>query len=371
MENKVYFYVGTYTNSIKFGTGRIVEGKGKGIYLIEFDLKSFNIKIINTFSNILNPSYIRLNKKHNLLFVVNELKEYLSEVGGAVCSYHVDKLTGKISLINVQPTVGSDPCHIELNMDESQLYVSNFDSGSLSVFGINLDGSIGNLLQFIQNSGSSVDPERQKGPHVHSVTCSPNGKFAYVQDLGLDKIFIYEISVGDTPLQEISESPINTKPGSGPRHSIISKGNYYYVINELDSSILVYSHHPSTGGLKELQYISTIPKDNTIMNNTCADIHITPDGNFIYGSNRGHNSLAIFRIDQSTGCLTNIGFHPSGGSEPRNFAIEPSGNFLMCANQDSDNLTVFSIDQKSGALNEVSRIMIPTPVCIQFVDLER
>jgi len=278
----------------------------------------------------------------------------------------MSKSNGALTFINTQPTLGTDPCHVIVNAEGTHLFVSNFMSGSVAVFPINPDGSLGEACQFIQHTGSSVNPARQSGPHAHSLVFSPDGKYAFVPDLGIDKMMIYKTNAGTQPLAETALPYFKTQPGAGPRHCTFSPdGRFDYLINELGCSILVLAYDEEDGSFKEVQAVSSLPQGVNVPGNTCADVHITPDGNFLYGSNRGHNSLIIYKIDKNSGMLEFVDCPPCGGRIPRNFAIEPTGKYLLCANQDSDDIVVFNIDHETGRLSEISKINIPTPVCVK------
>jgi len=365
MLGKIYVYVGTYTCPIRFGTGQILEGKGKGIYLLELDYNTGKLKHLETFYNIINPSYLVLNNTHKSLYAVNELKEFEGKASGSVSSFAVSE-DGRLTYINTQATGGLDPCHVEINPQGTHIYVSNFMSGSVVVYPLEAGGPIGEALQFIQHEGSSIDPKRQIGPHAHSVVFSPDGSYAFVPDLGLDKLMIYKVNEKTKTLEEAPVPYLITSPGAGPRHCVFDYfGKYCYVINELDCTILTLSYCANRGSFTVLQSISSLPDGVCKSGNTCADVHISPSGDYLYGSNRGHDSLVIYRIDKGSGMLSYVGCQSCGGKTPRNFAIDPTGRYLMCANQDSDLIIVFDIDPNSGYLIKKSEISIPTPVCIR------
>lgn len=368
MSQELRVYVGTYTHPIKFGTGQILDSKGQGIYLLELDLQTGNLELKQILKNIVNPSYLAVNQDNTYLYAVNELKEFRGMASGAVSAFRISEHTGDLEFLNQQPTNGTDPCHVEIDPQGEHLYVCNFMSGSVSVFPIRPDGSIGKLCQFIQHEGSSVNPTRQSGPHAHSLIFSPDGRFAFVPDLGLDKLMAYQVMSGENPLAASSVPWFQTKPGAGPRHCVFSPdGNFCYLINELDSTILALAFDKENGSFKELQCVSSLPQDVSIPGNTCADIHLTPDGAFMYGSNRGHNSLIIYKINKKTGLLDFVDCQPCGGEIPRNFAIDPTGEYLLCANQDSDNIVIFRIDAETGQLSKMSKIRVHTPVCVKLV----
>jgi 6-phosphogluconolactonase len=366
MIQKLHVYIGTYTHPIKFGTGQILDRKGQGLYLLELDLQAGKLDIKEIFRNIVNPSYLVVNKENTCLYAVNELKEFQGMASGAVSAIRISEHTGDLELLNQQPTNGTDPCHVEIDPQGDLLYVSNFMSGSVSVFPIQPDGSIGELSQFIQHEGSSVNPARQSGPHAHSLVFSPDGRFAFVPDLGLDKLMTYQVVSGENPLAASSVPWFQTKPGAGPRHCTFSAdGNFCYLINELDSTILALSYDKDKGSFRELQCVSSLPQGISVPGNTCADIHLSPDGMFLYGSNRGHNSLIIYQLDKQTGWLEYVDCQLCGGEIPRNFAIDPTGSYLLCANQDSNNIVVFRINAETGHLTKSSEITVHTPVCVK------
>ncbi len=364
MKSNILVFIGTYTQPIKFGTGQILEGKGEGIYLFNLSLETGALTHMHTVTDAVNPSYLVLNKKNQCLYVVNELKEYNGKASGAVSSYSFSVADQTLQYINSQPTNSTDPCHVETSKDDAYIYVSNFMSGSISVFPLGTNGELKPMKQFIQHHGSSVNPVRQNGPHAHSVVFSPDHRYVFVPDLGLDKLMIYKIN--DNLLDEPKAAYYETFPGAGPRHCTFSPdGRYCYLINELNSSIEVLAYDQASAGLISLQIVSSLPEDVDGTDNTCADIHLTPDGKFLYGSNRGHNSLIIYQIDQNSGLLSYIDCTPCGGEIPRNFDIDPTGHYLLCANQDSDNITIFEIDPDIGLLKQTSKVTINTPVCVK------
>jgi 6-phosphogluconolactonase len=368
MSQKLRVYVGTYTHPIKFGTGQILDSKGQGIYLLELDLQTGNLELKEIFKNIVNPSYLVINDDNTCLYAVNELKEFQGKASGAVSAFRISRQTGDLEFLNQQATNGTDPCHVEIDPQGTHLFVSNFMSGSVSVFPIQQDGSIGELSQFIQHQGSSVNPARQSGPHAHSLIFSPDGCFAFVPDLGLDKLMVYEVSNNLEPLVDVPGSHFQTKPGAGPRHCAFSPdGVFCYLINELDSTILALAYDTEMGTFRELQCVSSLPQGVSLPGNTCADVHLTPDGAFLFGSNRGHNSLIIYQIDKQTGWLEYVDCQPCGGEIPRNFAVDSTGSYLLCANQDSNNIVVFRINAETGHLTKLSEITVHTPVCVKPV----
>lgn len=365
MGNKQYIYVGTYSLPIKFGTGEILNGKGKGIYLYEFDTETAKLKLINVNEGIDNPSFLTIDYEARRLYAVNELKEYKGEASGSVSAFII-KEDGSLELINRLATHGTDPCHVILSPDRHHLIVSNYMSGSVSVYPVLSGGALGEIEQFIKYEGKGVNPSRQAGPHAHSAAFSKDFRFVYICDLGTDRVKAYRYSDSGKPLSDDGMTDYLAAPGAGPRFAEYSAdGRYAYIINELESSISVTAFDNKTGTLKEIQKVSTIPSGSDNKNNICADLHITPDGRFLFGSNRGLDNLAIYSIDKSTGLLSLVGFEPCGGRTPRNFTIDATGSFLLCGNQDSDCIAVFSIDKDTGMLKKESEAYAPTPVCIR------
>ena len=361
-------FVGTYTDPILFGTGKILEGKGDGIYAYRMNPDSGAMELIKTNTGITNPSYLAFDSACKYLYAVNELKSYQGEATGTVSSFRIDIKAGQLTYINKKPTGGTDPCHLIVDAADKHVLLANFMSGSVCVLPIQDDGSLGDASDFIQHQGSSIDPDRQQGPHAHAVTLDKNNRYAYIPDLGLDETLIYRFDADSGKLEPNKEPSVAVKPGAGPRHIIFHPaGRYAYLINELDSTIDAYLYDEDTGGLQNIQTISTLP-DNFKEHSTCADVQVSPSGEFLYGSNRGHDSIVIYKIDQSTGRLDCIGFESTRGKTPRNFAIDPAGKLLLAANQDSDTIVAFRIDRQTGKLQTTGQVTnVPTPVCVKMI----
>ena len=368
MTQEYLVFVGTYTDPILFGTGKILEGKGEGIYVYRMDPASGAMKPVKTNTGITNPSYLAFDAGCRNLYAVNELKSYHGEPTGTVSAFAVDSKTGQLTFLNKKPTGGTDPCHLIVDQSGKYVLLANFMSGSVCVLPILAGGSLGDASDFIQHHGSSIDPNRQQGPHAHAVTLDEANRYAYVPDLGLDQTLIYRFDGKSGKLEPNQVPSVAVKPGAGPRHLVFhpDKRNAY-LINELDSTIAVYGYDRDTGRLSEIQTISTLPEDFD-GSSTCADVHVSPSGKFLYGSNRGHDSIVIYKIDQSTGQLSCIGHESTRGNTPRNFAIDPAGNFLLAANQDSDTIVTFRIDPQTGELHPTGQVTeVPTPVCVKIL----
>lgn len=365
MPKNLTVYVGTYTQPIKFGTGQILEGKGKGIYRLLLNTQTGALSQDGTVTEASNPSYLTLDQSGNYLYAVNELKEYNGEACGSVSAYIVDSKTHDLTYLNTKPTGGTDPCHVTINKENTHVFVCNFMSGSVCIFPIKKDGSLDNASQFIQHSGSSENKTRQASPHAHSLIFDADNRLAFVPDLGIDKVMIYRTDFINGKLIPNKIPWFAVKPGSGPRHCVFHNSNKTcYLINELDSTISVLSYNAEKGIFKELQKVPSVVEQFD-GENTCADVHISPNDKFLYGSNRGHNSIIIYAINHSNGFLDYVDTSPCGGRIPRNFAIDPTGTFVLVCNQDTDNIVVFKIDQHTGKLEKVSDFHVPTPVCVK------
>jgi 6-phosphogluconolactonase len=353
-----FVYVGTYASSDK-----------PGIFIYTLDAHRGQLTFVDSVAGITNPSYLAIDNQRLRLYAVSETATFEGQEGGAVVAYAKDPQTGKLTFINQQPTGGADPCYVTVDPTSRVLLNANYDvdhaHGSISAYPLSAYGEIGARTDRVQHEGKGVRPDRQAGPHKHSVVLDKSGKTALVADLGLDKIFIYTIDFVHTKYVYHGETQV--APATGPRHIVFSAtGNHVYVINELNNTINHFAYDESNQTLNHLQTVSTLPHDFT-GENTAADIHISPDGRFLYGSNRGHDSLAIFRIAQDSGNLTLVQHVSTGGKTPRNFAITPEGRFLLVAHQDSHTIIVFRIDQPTGTLTPTGDTLeIPQPVCIQY-----
>jgi 6-phosphogluconolactonase len=361
-------YVGTYTEPIRFGTGRILQGKGEGIYVYRLDPSSGAMERVSETTGITNPSYLAFDFTERFLYAVNELKTYDEKPSGTVSAFTVDPETGRLRFLNRRLTHGTDPCHVVVDRKRNYLFVTNFMSGSVCVLPVLDDGSLGDTCDFVQHQGSGIDPVRQMGPHAHSLTLDETNRFAFVPDLGLDKLMVYRFDPKRGMLEPNQTPWIKMKPGAGPRHVAFHPGGRFaYLINELDSTLTALSYNGSRGTFKVLQTVPTLP-EGFRGESTTADVQVSPSGAFVYGSNRGHDSIVSFRIDQHTGRLRYIGHEPTQGKTPRSFGIDPTGRFLLAANQDSDTVVTFHIEPRTGRLLPTGHVtQVPTPVCIKFL----
>jgi 6-phosphogluconolactonase len=361
-------YVGTYSEPIRFGTGQILEGKGRGIYAYRFDRAAGKLIPAGTTEGVRNSSYLAFDPARRFLFCVNEFKEYEGHASGAVSSFRIDPATGALEYLNTRASRGTDPCHLIVDATGRFVLIANFASGSVCVLPIDAEGRLGEAVEFVQHRGSSVDPKRQAGPHAHAVEIDKANRFVFVPDLGIDAIVVYAFDANTGKLTPHPTQPlVRTAPGAGPRQLVMRPdGRFAYLINELDSTMTAFAYDSGSGILTALQTLPTLPA-GFAGHSTCAEVQITPDGRFLYGSNRGHDSLAIFAIDPAQGTLTPVGHESTRGRIPRNFAIAPCGTFLAAANQDTDNLLMFRLDPASGRLTPTGDVVQPgTPICVKF-----
>jgi len=349
-------YVGTYTS-----------GKSEGIYLYRLNLTSGELKHVATTKGVKDPSFLALDPGRRYLYAVNEVEEFAGKKTGALSAFAVDQRTGELSLLNQQPSLGGAPCYVVVDQTGRFVLVANYVGGNVAVLPTNSDGSLGEATDVKQDLGSSINVERQEGPHAHCIVLDPANRFAYACDLGADKIMIFRFDERRGKLIPNTMPSVQAKPGAGPRHLTFHPGGKYaYVINELHATITAFAHDQIRGDLKEVQTIPTLPADFTGAN-TSADIHVSPDGRFLYCSNRGHDSIAAFMIEPWNGKLTFIAHESTGGKTPRNFAIDPTGAFLLVANQNSDNIVTFRRDMKTGRLSRTGQVVeVPSPVCLKF-----
>ena len=349
-------YVGTYTS-----------GKSEGIYLYRLNLTSGELQHVATTKGVKDPSYLALARSRRYLYAVNEVEEFAGKQSGAVSAFAVDQRTGELRLLNQQPSLGGSPCYVTVDRTGKFVLVANYSGGNVAVLPVFGDGSLGAATDVQQNQGSSINSERQQGPHAHCIELNPNNRFAYVCDLGTDKIMIFRFDRRQGKLVPGKSSFVQARPGAGPRHLTFHPGGKYaYVLNELHATVSAFARDRSNGNLKEIQTAPTLPRDPTVAD-TGADIHVSPDGGFLYCSNRGHDSIAAFKINQRNGGLTFIAHEPTGGKTPRNFAIDPTGTFLLVANQKSENIVTFRRDRKTGRLSATGHSAeVPSPVCLKF-----
>ena len=353
---KRFFCVGTYTEPILFGTGEVLNGRGNGIYLCAFE--DGKISIIETV-HLRNPSYFCFNEKNKKIYAVNELKEYLGRHGGGITQIDYD-LKGNLTVQNTYNIGGADPCHVACSPDFSCCSIANFASGSITIVPLNKEGNMLDSHLNFQHKGSSVHPIRQKAPHAHSSIFFNHRKKFLVPDLGTDTVVSYEYS--SEGVFQRDHNSISLPAGSGPRFGEITPDDHdFYLVNELNSTITHFV--VQNDSLISQNTVSTLPQDYS-GTNICSDLHISPNQKYLYATNRGHDSIACYRLTENRK-LQFIQRVSSRGRTPRNFAIDPAGKFLIVGNQDSDNIVVFSIEN-NGRLHFCAEYQMPTPVCIRF-----
>jgi 6-phosphogluconolactonase len=352
-------YLGTYTNA-----------KSKGIYVSRLDLARGTLSPPVLAAESQNPSFLAIHPTRDWLYAVNEIGSYEGKSSGSVSAFSINRETGALTPINRQPSVGGGPAHLVVDHGGRNVLVANYGGGSVAVLPISADGGLKPSTAFVQHTGSSVNPDRQREPHAHSVNVDASDRFAYVTDLGLDKVMIYRFDAATGTLTAGEPPFAATSPGAGPRHfAIHPQQKFAYVINELQNSVTAFARDAATGGLTMLQTISTLPPDvKALPAYSTAEVLVHASGRFLYGSNRGQDSISVFTIDQGSGRLGFVETVPTGGSTPRGFGIDPSGAYLIAGNQRSDSVVVFRIDRSTGRLTATgSRIDVGAPVSVKFV----
>jgi 6-phosphogluconolactonase len=357
-------YVGTYTGE-----------ESKGIYL--YKLQTENLEVsqnvtlvpLGLAAETRSPSFLAIEPMRRLLFAVGEVDDFNGKRTGGVSAFSIDPATGKLKLINQQPSMGTGPCHLLLDNEGRNVLVANYGSGSVAVLPVAADGRLGEASDVEQHAGKSINPQRQEGPHAHCVTLDPAGRYVFVCDLGLDKVMIYRFDSEKGKLTPNEPAFAAVKPGAGPRHMAFRPdGRFAYVINELDSTVTAFAYDAASGGLREVQTVSTLPP-HFDGENTTAEIAVHPNGKYLYGSNRGHESVVLFAIDEDAGTLKYVEDQDTGGRTPRHFELDRAGKHLIIANQATDTLLVCRIDGASGRLKP-SGVFVeaPTPVCVKFLE---
>jgi 6-phosphogluconolactonase len=348
----VLVYVGTYTNR-----------GSEGVYVYRLDSATGGLTLVNKSPRLNSPSFVAIDPKGRCVYAVRES----GGPAGAVVALSRNQATNELTVLNDQPSGGQGPCYVTVDREDRFVLAANYGSGSVAVFPIAEDGRLQPASCVVQHEGSSVNA-RQKGPHAHSIVLDPANRYAFVPDLGIDKIMIYRFDREHGKLLPNDPPFAKCEPGSGPRHfTFHPDGKHAYVIEEISSTVTAFAYDADAGTLKSLQKISTLPKDFK-GTNTSADIHVHPSGRFLYGSNRGHDSITGFAIDGKTGELRLLGYTPTQGKNPRNFAIDPSGTFLLAANQDGNNIVSFRINQETGELTPTGQVcQVSMPVCVKMV----
>jgi 6-phosphogluconolactonase len=350
-------YVGTYTD------------KGsKGIYAYSFDPGTGESKVLGLAAETANPSFLAIDANGKYLYAVNEIDNFNGGHGGGVSAFAIDPGTGRLTLLQQVSSLGADPAHLSLDKTGRYLLVANYTSGNIAVFPVLGDGKLGSRTAFVQHAGSSINKERQAGPHAHEIQTSNNNQFVLTADLGLDELLVYRFDSNTGSLAPNDPAFVKVSPGAGPRHfAMAPSGKFVYLVNEMASTVTVFGFAPSSGRLQDQQSISTLPADFK-GENTTAEIEVDSHGKFLYASNRGDDSIAVFAINPRDGKLTFVERVPTGGKTPRHFTLDPTGTWLFAANQDSNSISIFRVNLDNGRLTPTSHtLQVSTPVCVVFV----
>jgi 6-phosphogluconolactonase len=355
--DRAWVFIGTYNGP-----------RSKGIYRCEMDLKTGKLGEPELAAEVANPSFLAIHPTRQFLYAVGEMEMFGGKKGGAVSALSLDPKTGKLALLNQKPSGGGGPCHLVVDKAGKHVLVANYGGGSASVLAVGADGKLEETTAFVQHKGSSEDKSRQEAPHAHSINLDAANRFAFVADLGLDKVVVYRYDADRGTLTPAE--PASVAPGSGPRHfAFHPDGKHAYVINEMALTITAFTYDPESGVLKTLQTASTLPagtpRDKSF---STAEVQVHPTGKFVYGSNRGQNTIAVFTVNPKSGELSPAGHQGENVKTPRNFGIDPTGKFLVVANQDGHSLVVFRIDPETGALKPTGHtVEVGNPVCVKFV----
>ncbi len=347
--------------------GSYAERDAEGIHLCRLDRQSGELTRLGGVSGVKNPSFQALHPNGRFLYTVGESEDFHGGHSGSVGAFAIDSATGNLTYLNQESAMGTGPCHLIVDRAGKHVLAANYGGGSVVVLPIESDGRVGVACAFNQHEGSSVHP-RQTSPHAHCINNDDADRFVIAADLGLDKLLIYRYDLQHGSIAPNPEMPFATvTPGAGPRHFAFHPGGQFaYVINELNSTVTAFRYDAVPGTLTTLQEISTLP-DGFTGQSTTAEIAVSPDGRFVYGSNRGHDSIVVYAVDAASGKLSLVSHHSTQGQQPRNFAIDPSGTFLLAANQRTGNVVVFRVDRATGKLNPTGhQLQLTKPVCVTF-----
>jgi 6-phosphogluconolactonase len=358
-----------------FGTYTGGPSGSEGIYVSRFDAATGTLSPPVLAGRAKNPSFLALHPRLPVLYAVSEVSDADGRPTGGVLAFRVNAADGTLTPINHQPSGGKGPCHVSVDPTGRVVLAANYGGGSVIALGVADDGGLrpvtaadGGPGGFIQHEGKSVNPQRQEGPHGHSINPTADGRFAIACDLGVDKVFVHAVDAGRATLAAHGHAVV--KAGAGPRHfAFHPDGRHGYCVNELDLTVTAFDFDPAAGALVPVQSLSTLPADvGDTKGFSTAEIVAHPGGRFVYASNRGHDTIAMYAVDGGTGRLSFLGVEPIRGQVPRNFVLDPSGRFLLAAGQKSDTVTVFAIDPKIGRLSFTGQTLpVPAPVCIRFL----
>lgn len=348
---------------VYFGTHR--SGPGIGFSIAHFDTDTGALTKPEFIMEAVEPAFFVVPPDGKHLYTCNSGRP------GAISAYAIDPKSGHLTFLNQQPSGGDDPSYVCLDKTGRYALTANYLSGTIAALAIKPDGSLGDRTAFFQHTGSSVNPQRQMHPFAHSIIVDPSNRFVLVADLGVDKVFVYRFDEKTGSLTPNDPPFVTIKPGSGPRHvKFHPNGKWVYVISEIGSTVTGFNWDGAQGALTEFQTVSTLPEGFT-NTSTCAELEIHPNGRFLYGSNRGHDSLAVFGIDETTGRLTPIQHVSTQGKTPRNFAFDPTAKWILCTNHGSNNAVVFRVDETTGRLTPVGQpVEVPYPFCERFLPVK-
>ena len=355
-------YVGTYTGA-----------KSKGIYLFRLDTATGALTSLGLAGETVNPSWVTIHPNHRFLYAAGEIARFGGKASGAVSAFSIHPETGKLTLLNQQPSVGTGPCHLTVDASGKTVLVANYGGGSIAALSIREDGHLGDTTAFIQHTGSGANRQRQEAPHAHGIYLDAANRFALVPDLGLDKVQIYRFDAAHGTLAPNDPPSASLKAGSGPRHLAMSpNGRHAYVISEIACTMTAFEYDSERGALREVQTISTLPENETVKPGfSTAEVFVHRSGKFLYGSNRGHNTIAVYALDEKSGKMTHLENVSTQGRVPRGFGIDPSGSYLLVANQDSSNLVLLRIDPTTGRLTPTGQTAeAPMPVSVAFLPIK-
>ena len=352
-------YIGTYSR-----------GDSKGIYSFVLDTAAGTLTPEGLVAETENPSFLAIHPTGKYLYAVNEIDKYKGQASGSVTAFKINASSGKLERLNEVAAGGTTTCHVNISRNGKFAVIANYGSGSCAAFALGPDGKLGDRTAFHQHAGTSSDPGRQKGPHAHSVNFDTQNKHVIVADLGLDQVKVYNFNAATGAMTPNEPAFTKVKAGSGPRHfSFHPSGKYAYVINEMACTVTAFNWNAAKGTLTEIDTITTLPGPVEKGFST-AEVVAHPNGKFVYGSNRGHNTIAVFQVDAATGKMKTVEHKSTQGAVPRNFSIDPTGQFLIAANQNTDTIVLFRINQTSGALEQVGApVKAPVPVCVRYLKI--
>ena len=335
-----------------------------GIHHFKFDPAAGTLTAAGTTSGVGNPSFVAVSPDKKFLYAIGESG---GKKGGAVVSFSIDEKSGALSQLSESSSVGNGPCYVTADKTGKVVLVANYGGGSIASLPVSADGKLGEAATFVQHTGSSINKGNQEKPHAHSINVSPDNKFALAADLGIDKILVYKLDPAKGTMTANDPPSVDLPPASGPRHfAFHPSAKYVYACGEISSTVHAFTYDAEKGALKHVQSLSTLP--NPVKGNSTAECQVHPSGKYVYVSNRGHDSVAVFQVDESTGRLTAAGYTPTGGKTPRNFCVDPTGKWLLAANQGSDNVVVFKVDEKTGLPHPTgNEVSVPKPVCVKFL----